>query len=179
MNSKEIKARIGELLSAGTKKAEVFDQLRGQGLKDARLALLIAAYPDPIRCRAHAGKVRALIAVMLLQSALAFLLGYAIGSVVGPKAAWLCALFLALIPLLFAWGFRKHRVGYYNAYILLSIAQFSQSFRGFAANPVGSSIGIAIGLGLIAWVWYVRDKIFPGFVFVAPRQVKGKYLFVD
>ncbi len=178
MNKKEIKAKVSELMSAGTPKAQVFAQLSGQGLKDSQLAYLIAAYPDPVRCDQHSGKVNALITIMLIQTAIVFLLGFGIGAKIGPNAKWIMAVLLAAIPLLFAWGFYTNRVGAYNAYILLSIVQLPKAFEGFTTTPVASSVGAAIGIGLIAFVWYVREKIFPGFAFTAPKKVKGEYVFV-
>jgi hypothetical protein len=178
MNKAEIKSKVRELLSSGTAKAEVFAQLSGQSVKDSQLAYLIASYPDPVRCEQQRRKVNVLITVMFIQALIAFVLGYGIGVKIGPNAKWIFAAFIALIPLLFAWGFHTNRVGSYNAYILLTIVQLPKSFEGFASSPVASSIGIAIGIGLIAYVWYVREKIFPGFSFLTPKKVKGEYVFV-
>jgi len=108
---------------------------------------------------------------------IAFWLGFGVGVKIGPNAKWIIGVLIALIPLLFAWGFYTNRVGAYNAYILLSIIQLPKSFGGFTSTPVASSIGIAIGVGLIAYVWYVREKVFPGFVLTTPKKVKGEYVF--
>jgi len=81
------------------------------------------------------------------------------------------------IPLMFAWGFYKHRVGAYNAYIILTITQLPRSLGDFAHSPVASTIGLAIGLGILGYVWFVRHKLFPDFAFVTPRKVKGQYAF--
>jgi hypothetical protein len=32
---------------------------------------------------------------------------------------------------------------------------------------------------MFAYVWYVREKIFPDFAFVSPKKVKGKYIFAS
>lgn len=177
MKKPEIKSKVSQLLSSGTAKAEVFAQLSGQGVKDSQLAHWIASYPDPLRCELHSGKVNALITLMFISAAIGFLLGYGIGREIGPNAKWVVAALAALIPLLFAWGFYSNRVGAYNGYILLAIVQLPRSFDGFMSSPVASSIGIAITIGLTAYVWYVRDKVFPGFLFLAPKKVKGKYVF--
>ena len=178
MTKTEIKSKVGELLSSGAAKSEVFAQLSGQGAKDSQLAYFIASYPDPVRCDEHSGKVNVLITLMLIQALIAFLLGFGVGAKIGPNAKWIVGGLIALIPLLFAWGFYANRVGAYNAYILLSIVQLPKSFEGFSSNPVASSIAVAIGIGLIAYVWYVREKIFPGFAFTTPKKVKGEYVFV-
>lgn len=178
MNKAEIKSKVSELLSSGTAKAEVFAQLSGQGVKDRQLAYFIASYPDPARCEDHSGKVNIIITLMFIQAVIAFVLGYGIGVKIGPNAKWIFGALIALIPLLFAWGFYTNRVGAYNAYILLSIVQLPKSFDGFTSSPIASSIGIAIGIGLLAFVWYVREKIFPGFAFTTPKKIKGEYVFV-
>lgn len=178
MNKSEIKSKVSELLSAGTAKAEVFTQLSGRGVKGSQLAYLIAAYPDAGRCALHRRKVNVLIVLMFIQAVIGFLLGYGIGAKSGPNAAWVIGILIALIPLLFAWGFHTNRVGAYNAYVFLSIVQLPRSFESFTASPVDSSIGIAIGIGIIAFVWYVREKIFPGFAFMTPKKEKGDYVFV-
>lgn len=179
MNKAEIKSKVNELLSAGTTKAEVFAQLSGQGVKDSRLAYFIASYPDPVRCERHGRKVKMLITLMLIQAAITFLLGYGIGVEIGPRAGWVMGGLAALIPLLFSWGFYTNRVGAYNVYIFLSIIQLPKSFEGFTSTPVASSIGIGIGIALISYVWYVREKIFPGFGLMAPRKVRNEYVFVS
>jgi len=179
MNKTEVKTRVKDLLSSGTTKTEAFAQLTGQGIKDSKLAYIIASYPDPVRCEEHSGKVNVLITVMFIQAVIAFLLGFGIGAKVGPNARWIMGFVIALIPLLFAWGFYANRVGAYNAYIVLSMVNLSKAFNDFSSTPIASSVGIAIGIGLIGYVWYIREKIFPGFAFMAPKKVKGEYVFED
>ena len=180
MNKKEIKAKVSELLSSGTAKAEVFAQLSGQGIKDYQLAYFIASYPNPIRCDQQSGKVNVLIAIMSIQAVLAFLGGYAIGTEIGPNAKWIISFLLAVIPLLFAWGFYRNRMGAYNGYIALSIIQLlPKVLEFFTLNPTIASVDIAISIGLIAYVWYVREKIFPGFLFMTPKKANGSYIFVE
>jgi hypothetical protein len=179
MNKKEIQAKVTKLLLSGAAKSEVFAQLSGQGVKDSQLAYLIASYADPNRCDEHDRKVNILITIMFIQAAIAFLIGFGIGAKMGPNAKWIIGTLVALIPMLFAWGFYKHRVGAYNAYILLTIVQLPKSFEGFSLTPIASSVGIAISIGLLAYVWYVRDKLFPGFAMMTPKKIKGKYVFAS
>ncbi|MGN8249321.1 hypothetical protein [Pseudomonas sp. SMV7] len=82
-----------------------------------------------------------------------------------------------VIPLLLVWGFYNHRAGAYNAYILLALGQLPKSLAGFASDPATTTVVMAISIVLLAFVWYVRGKIFPDFAFVGPRKVNGKYLF--
>jgi hypothetical protein len=177
MNKTEMRAKVKELLSTGITKSEAFAQLSGQGVNESQLAYFIAGYPDPSRCAEHSGKVKVLIAVMIIQAVILFPVGFFIGAKIGANAKWIIGFISALIPLLFAFGFYGNRVGAYNAYILLSIVQIPNAFKGFTSTPIASSIGLAISIALIAFVWHVREKVFPGFTFVTPKKVKGKYIF--
>lgn len=177
MNKKEIQAKVHELLAAGTTKTEVFSQLTDQGVRDRQLAYFIASYADPNRCDDHERKVNLLITVMFIQALIAFFLGFGIGAEFGPTAKWVVGALIALIPLLFAWGFYTHRVGAYNAYILLTIIQLPKSFDGITSSPVATSIAIAVNVAVLAYVWYVREKLFPDFAFITPKKIKGKYVF--
>ncbi|MDR2872131.1 MAG: hypothetical protein LBV45_06350 [Xanthomonadaceae bacterium] len=176
MNKKEIKARIGELLSSGTPKAEIFAQLSGQGIKDRLLAIYIACYPDSALFDRHRGKVKLLVAIMLAKAVIVFLQTYYIlGEEFGPNAELpFVAFLIASIELLFARGFYTKRVGAYDVYVLLSILSMRRLLVDF------SLVGIIIKIGIITYVIYVRWKILPKAPFLAiPRKVKGQYVFVD
>lgn len=179
MNKKEIKNKVNELLASGVAKTEVFAQLSGQGVKDNQLAYYIAAYASPSLTEEYASKVSTLVTLMFIQSLIAFFMGFVIGAKIGPTAQWVFAVLIASIPLLFAWGFYKNYVGAYNAYILLSVVQLPKQFTGISESPIATSIGIAVGLGILIFVWYLQRKIFPDFLFVAPKKIKGKYVFSD
>jgi hypothetical protein len=177
LSKKEVQQKVRELLAAGTAKSEVFSQLSGRGVKDSKLAYFIASYADPIRCDEHDRKVNILITIMLAQALIALILGLDIGARMGPTAKWVMGVSMTLIPLFLVWGFYNHRVGAYNAYILLALPQFPRSLEGFTSSPATTAIALAISIAILAFVWYVRGKIFPDFVFVNPRKIKGKYIF--
>ena len=179
MNKKETKAKVTGLLLSGVAKSEVFTQLSGQGVSDRQLAYFIAAHADPRLCAEHESSVNNLIALILIQAVIAFLFGLGIGAKIGPNAKWIIAGLSAFIPLLFAWGFYYHRVGAYNAYILLSIIQLPKQIDGFTTNPIASSIGLIIGISMLVFVWYVRTKLFPDFTFITPKKIKGQYVFAS
>ena len=88
MNKKEAKAKVKDLLSSGVPRSEVFTQLSGQGIKDSLLASLIASSADPYLYHMHDRKVNAVITLMFIQAALALLIGFSIGSAIGPDARW-------------------------------------------------------------------------------------------
>ena len=177
MNKNEIQAAVTDMLGKGMGKSAVFAELSGQGVKDSRLAYMVASYADPDRCDAHDRKVNILVTIMFVQAVIAFLMGFAIGAQIGPAAKWVIGGLIAAIPLLFAWGFYRHKVGAYNTYLLLTIIQLPRSLDGFATNPVATGIALALNVAVLAYVLYVRQKLFPDFVFVTPKKVKGQYVF--
>lgn len=179
MNKKEINAKVTELLSGNTEKSEVFARLSGQGIKDSQLAYLIASYADPALCMQHERKVNLLVTLISIHAVIVFLIGFGIGAKSGSDAKWLIGGLGASILILFAWGFHTHRVGAYNAWILLSIIQLPKSFNGFTANPLASTIGISVSIGMLLYVWHVREQLFPDFTFLTPRKLRGRYVFLS
>ncbi|HEY4541221.1 MAG TPA: hypothetical protein VIG66_02480 [Noviherbaspirillum sp.] len=179
MKKKEIQAKVRDMLAAGVAKSAVFGLFSGKGMRDSRLAYLIASYVDERRCDEHDGKINVLIGIMFVQALIAFLPGFAIGASIGPNAKWIIGGFVASIPLLFAWGFYKHKVGAYNAYLLLSLVHLPKTVKGWDEDPIVASIALVVNLSILAFVWYVREKLFPDFAFITPKKIKGKYVFAD
>ncbi len=172
MDKKEVKLKVAELLNAGNSKNEVFKMLSGGVVKDNQLALFIASHPNPRLYEEHYKKVSGLISIMFLQALFAALLGYGIGSKIGPSAAWVVAVLSTLIPLFCAFGFYKNYAGTYNAYIVLTIIQFPRLFSGVSQTPIATGIGVAIALSILGYVWYVRSLLFPDFTFITPKKDK-------
>lgn len=179
MNRKEIKAQVVQLLSNGVAKSEVFTRLTGQGVKDRLLAYFIAAHADPERCRANRGHLIAVRVIAWLQVIVGLLAGYAVGSEISAVAGLIVAAVAVAIFLLFVWGFTKNNVGAYNAYLILAITQLPRQFTDFAEHPMSTLIGCLIGVGLFAYIWYVRTRIFPDFNFMSPKKLNGKYVFSE
>jgi len=177
MNTKEVQAKVNDLLAAGTPKQDVFVQLTDQGVKDSQLAYFVASHPDPVRREANKGKIKILVVAMVFQALLAFLVGFDLGAKMAPNAGWIIGGLLALICLLFAWGFSRPNAGAYNGYLILTIVQLPGSFGGLTSSPVATLIGIAMNVAIFAYVWYVRQKLFPDFAFITPKKVKGQYVF--
>lgn len=177
MTKNEMKLMVRELLTAGTPKSQVFAQLRGKGIKDKHLAFAIASYADPIRCSQHDHEVNVLITIMFVQALIGFLLGYYAGAEIGPNAKWILAIIIASIPLLFAWGFYMHRVTAFHVYIVLTMVQMPNVLKGFSVQPVATTIALVINLSVLAYVYYLRDKLFPDFAFISPKKLKGEYKF--
>ncbi len=179
MDKIEIKAKVHDLLDSGMHKSDVFTQLSGQGVKDSYLAQSIASYPNPILCAMHRLKVSILVTIMVIEAGLGLWLGYSIGAMIGPNAKWIAGLLTAAIPLLFAWGFYNHFAKAYNIFIILTIVQFHNVLRGFTEEPISTFIAVIINIGVLSYVWYVRQKLFPDFAFITPKKVQGKYVFTE
>jgi len=177
LDKKEIKKEVTEMLNSGKPKSEVFQTLSGGVVKDNQLAIFIASHPYPNLYEEHYKKINVLISLMFIQALFGVFLGFGIGSEMGPTAMWVFAALIALIPLLFAYGFYKNHAGTYNAYILLTIIQLPKMFTGITQTPVASAIGIVIGLSILGYVWYVRSLLFPDFTFITPKKIKGQYAF--
>lgn len=181
MNKKEIQTKVNHLLSSGIPKSTVFANLSGQGIKDSQLAYFIAAHADPMRRLAHDKKVSIIITIMLIQAALGFIVGFNAGAQIGPNASLFFGGIAILIQILFALAFYKYQVGAYNAYIVFAMINMPKSLLDLTVTPISTSemVGICISICILAYVWYVRTKIFPDFVFVSPKKIKGQYIFTS
>lgn len=183
LSKKAIKAGISEMLAAGEKKTEVFRQFQGRGIGDAQVAYLIAIHPDPVRCNEHGGKVKVLIGCMLVLALGVFFFGAA-NTKMDVEGQGVAAAISALLFLLLALGFYRHRAWAYQTYITLALLGIPQQFKdylaGFANGEIiSTSIIIAITMGLLIFIIYVQNLIFPDLLLFWPRNVKGQYVFKD
>ncbi|MXN79245.1 permease [Burkholderia sp. 4701] len=185
MNKTEAKTRIAAMLSAGSTKSNVLAALSGQGVKDRVLASLIASRPDPDRCRQNRLHVRLLIALGILQLLYCLWLAYTFVVDAGPPGTTsvvVIGLFLAVtvpLSLLFIWGFATYRVTLYHAYIALSIAQMPKLIERLATDPGDALKGLAISIALVVYVYFVRNRLFPDYVWFWPRKAGGRYVFAE
>lgn len=179
MDKKEVRTRIDEMLSAGVKKQDVFATLSGKGVKDRVLAYWIAAYAGPRRCAANRSHIRTLIVIACIELVLGMFVAFGAGAQISPMANLFIGVIAALFGILFVWGFAKNKANIYNGFILLSLTLLPRAFQGFSAEPGTTAIAVAISLALIAYVWFVRNRLFPDFAFISPRKMNGKYVFSD
>lgn len=179
MKKKEIQEQIKLRLSNGESKSSTFQQLCGQGVSDRVVAHMIASYASQELCDRHSKLIDAMIVISWLQLAFAVLVSIAIGIKAGLAALLIITALLGAFAYLFVWGFTNNKAWAYNATILLSIVNLPKSLTDLSASPISSIIGLAVGVGLIAFTWYVRSKIFPDFSFIAPKKIKGTYVFTS
>lgn len=177
MDKKQIKAAVANQLSLGDSKSKIFSQYSGKALKDAPLAVLIASHPDPRLCTKHEKLVDLMVVIAWIQLGLGVLASLAMGFTVGWGVAGIIAAVVGAFCYLFVWGFNNNKVGIYTASICLSISTLPRGFNGFMEAPLLNGTLVAISVALIAFTWYVRQKLFPDFAFLSPRKLNGKYVF--
>ena len=85
---------------------------------------------------------------------------------------------IAIIPIIFLYNFVKVNYQPYLVYVLLSVTQFPKSLDNFGAELVTDIIGVALSIFLIAFVWYLKNKLFPymGF-FGVKKSANEQYAF--
>ena len=177
MDKKEIKQQVTRMLAAGRSRTETFQAFTGGAAKDRLLAHWIATYSDQNLYEQHYKKINVLITIIFIQALFGAVVGFGLGGTIGPNAAWIFGALCGFIPLLFAYGFYRNYVGTYNIYIILSITQIPRALADFGEAPVISAIGMGISLAMLAFVWYLRARLFPDFAFFTPKKIKGQYVF--
>ncbi|QJW80554.1 hypothetical protein [Burkholderia glumae] len=179
MDRKQAKAKVHEMLAAGTSKSEVFRALSGQGDQDRTLAFLIASHLDARRYADNRVHVRIVIAIACLQLILGLLIGAYLGLTQSAVAGLIVGGVVAVVAGLFLWGFATHNAGVYNAFLILTIVQWTRQLRDFAGDPGGTAVALGISIAIFAYVWFVRGRLFPDFAFISPRKAGGQYVFTE
>lgn len=179
MDKQEIKAKVAELISGGLTKADVFATLTDKGVKDRVAAYSIASYADPQRCRANRGHIRAVVINAWLQVILGVVFGLALGVEIQPLAGLIVGGLVGGIGLLFVFGFSRNKAGAYNAWLLLAMIEIPREALAISKDPIPAIISIAILLALLGYISYVRSRLFPDFLMLRPRKIRGKYVFSD
>jgi hypothetical protein len=179
MNKKEACDLIDGMLSAGRKKQDVFTALSGKGVKDRVLAYRIAAFADPQRCAENKTHIRALVVISCIELLVGTFVAFSSGFQISARSGLIFAVLAALFGALFVWGFAKNKANIYNGFILISLTQLPRAFQGFSTGPGTTAIAVAINITLVAYVWFVRSRLFPDFAFVSPRKTNGEYVFSD
>lgn len=167
----EIRNQMTRLLDNGMEKEAVFDRLSGQGVSDRKLARWLASIPEPGQRERQSLNIGILTGFMALQTAILLLF-------VGAGAGmWMLAILFGLIPLAFAWGFRKPSAFAYGAYVALGFATLPRHVTGVVALDAGAIIAFILSMGLVLFVLYVQRAIFPGLFVLWPLKINGRYVF--
>ena len=177
MNKKQIQAEITKRLSNGESKSAVFRLLRGGDVSDRKIAHYIASYADPKLCQRHAKLIKAMVVIAWIQLAFAVFSAFTVGQQMSLFGTIIVVGLISAFAYLFVWGFSRSKAWVYNVSIFLSIVNLPKALKGFAEDPLTSSIAFAVSLVLIAFTWHVRGKLFPDFLFMSPKKINGSYAF--
>lgn len=172
------RSEIALMRATGYSKKAVFDTLKGRGIRDAKLALIIAASPDKILYALHETKNSALIWIVLIQTALAVWTTY---MNLPSEEINIFVVIPAVIGLLFIWGFHTHRLIAYTLFIMLSLPPCTRTvMEAVMMGDMASGIAGGLSVATLAYVWYVRSQLFPDIRMIGVRKDRqGNYLFTD
>lgn len=172
------RSEIALMRATGYSKKAIFDTLRGRGIRDAKLALIIAASPDKILYALHGTKNSVLIWIVSIQAALAAWTTY---MNLPKEGINIFVVIPAVIGLLFVWGFYTHRLFAYTLFLMLSMPIFTRIvMEAMVMGDLASGIAVGISMATLAYVWYVRSQLFPDIRMIGVRKDRqGNYLFVD
>jgi hypothetical protein len=168
MDKSEIKRKVKNLLAFGTGKSEVYSELSGPGVKDSQLAWAIASYPDQALYDRYKNLVRALVALLVLET-ITWLVSVVISWISLPvgsstRSGVLLTGVIALLPTFFAWRFYLLEGGRYSAYISFAALYLVMYILEFLLQLKLSLLAIIWGLGTGVMVPQVMVKPFiPGF----------------
>lgn len=177
MNKQEIRADVDRRIAQGEKKSDVFAALQGQGVRDGVLANLIASHVDAALISTHARLIKGMVIIAWMQVVLGTLFCLSMALKSGAIFGLVLAAVVAGVSYLFVWGFQRHQAWAYNVTIMLSIVNLPKALTNVASEPASSVLSLILGVSWIAYAWFVRSKIFPDFVFLGPRKVRGTYQF--
>ena len=178
MKNEEVRERVRALLDHGVARSEVFSNLTAQGACEKDVASGIASHLDAATVQRYRAKVRLLVGLMIVLAAIGFVLGYLIGEQIGGIVGVGLGIVMAGIALLFAWGFVVGGVAVYNGFIWLSLSQAPVLLMDLFSHPgPGIVAASAVGGGMLAYVWHVRECLFPDFGLLGPKKADGRYVF--
>lgn len=173
-----LKQEIHELLAQGVSPADVFERFRGAKAKEATVANIIAAYPDPALLKQYKAKRELVIAMAVVQALLALGLGLVLEPGMVPLVQIGLTLLSTFIPALLLWGFIRNMMGAYNAYILVAFSQLPRLLMDAGSSPLFTLAALVVNVGLIVYVRNVREHLFPYAGLLGAKKRDGVYVFL-
>ncbi len=155
----------------------IYEKYKSDNIKEKKLAYMVSSLKDNSLIQKYKTANNILIGIMVVITIITVFASYGIGLDVTPDSAIYWTIF-SIIPLLFLYGFIKVNFQAYLIYIVLSFSQFSNSFKDFGADPMTDIIGLAVSLSIIAFVWFLKMKLFPYMGFLSPKKNSDKQYLV-
>ncbi len=177
MKNKELIKLMQSEFDVGESLQNIFEKYKSEDIKTKKLAYFVGTLKDKALIKKHIIANNILIVLMGLFTILAALSGYAMGLEVTPNTPiyWVA---VAIIPMIFLYGFIKHNYPTYVAYSMLIITQLPKSFHNVGGDIVPNIIGLLISLSTIIFVWYLKSKLFPYMGFLGPKKNADKQYFI-
>ncbi|MDE2420139.1 MAG: hypothetical protein KGO49_03020 [Gammaproteobacteria bacterium] len=179
MNFKEMKVEVDRLLSAGHSKYDVFNRMSGKGVTDEKLAFIIALYADPRRVAVNRIWIKILLTVIVIQAVSSFFVGLGQGINSHSDVAWLWGVGGAFLPLACCFNIYKNQVVGYNIYFVTLMLCLKGAMDIAKTSPISALIAVGFILGIGGYTWFVKQRVFPDFVFTKVKKVNGFYTFTD
>ncbi|MGI1669274.1 MAG: hypothetical protein K6L74_02985 [Neptuniibacter sp.] len=178
MMKADAKRWISKLLDSGVPKKEVFEQLKGRGVKDSKLAMMIASVPDEVLCMLHEGKNNLLVGIYALSAVFVVWVTYV---TMEPDIRMYVLAVQVTISLLLIWGFFSFKLLAYNIYIVFGVISLPKEILlVVSTGNIPEMVGIGIGVAMLSYVWFVRTRLYPDIGFVGVKKDKsGQYRFSD
>jgi len=178
MKNKELIKLMQSEFDVGESLQNIYEKYKSEDIKEKKWAYFVGALKDKTLIKKHKIANNVLIVLMGLFTILAALSGYAMGLEVTPNTAiyWIA---VAIIPMMFLYGFIKHNYQTYVAYITLAITQLPKSFSNVGGDIVPDVMGLLISLSTITLVWYLRSKLFPYMGFLGPKKNADKQYLIS
>jgi hypothetical protein len=172
----EIKNTVTTKLNSGVSKTEIYNELSTLPIKQSQLASIVAACVPPIIANQHRNKIKVLIAISLLEVLIAF--AFAVFAIyIGSSWLLFASLLGGSICLLFANGFHKNKLIFYNLSIFILLIEIHKQISGLF-HPTAFTLSMfTLWLFMLVYTTYVRQLVFPDIPLLFPRKVEGKYVF--
>lgn len=179
MNLKHLRLEIEQRLTSGESKTAVFHDVQRQGLPERTAATWIAAYAAPELCRRYAGIKNTMVALAVVELLFGFVLAAVLGLELGASWGLFAAVLAGMVGGGFVWGVVRNRLWAYNTAIVMTLCNLPRTVLDLLRQPSEAAIALAIGLPLLAFTWYVRNRLFPDVGFLGPRRQNGRYVFAN
>lgn len=178
MKNKELMKLMQSEFDFGKSLQSIFEKYKSEDIKEKKLAYFVASLKDKTLIQKYKIANNILIVLMGLFTIIAALSGYAMGLEMTPNTPiYWCA--VAIIPMIFLYGFIKHKHNTYVAYIMLSITQLPKLFSNVGGELAFDVIGLLVSLSIIILVWYLKLKLFPYMGFLGPKKNADKQYLVS
>ncbi|CAG9296232.1 hypothetical protein [Celerinatantimonas diazotrophica] len=169
MDTHEIITQIKTRIANGERKTEVFEQLRDQGMRENRVAFLIAGTPTPEQLKNNRTLKIALVTLLIvLTIPLAYLAHYFVTHIEYQRGV-LVGFFTVSVgifcPLVCAFGIYRNRFAAYTNVLICGIFYIIFPLMVLHTNGLPLTLPgvglLALAIILLAYCGYVRTRMFP------------------